>query len=89
MRFLRRVPTLVLALALLVPTSALSVGYERYHPDGRPIVQNNGKSQTEPPVWESLKRATYLDRVPALLDGTAAMVRDILGQFGVVEQKAP
>lgn len=89
MRFWCWVPGFMLAVLLVIPVNTLAVGYERYHPNGRPIVQHNEKKQVEPPVWESLKKATCLDRLPAFLDGTAKFVRDILGQFGLTGQNAP
>lgn len=75
---------LVLAALLALPCSALAVGYERYEVSGGKV---KSKGDTRTTLTESLKKATFCEKYPALLDGTALAIKDLLGQFGLTDRK--
>jgi hypothetical protein len=65
-------------------TSALAVGYER-HEVGSPSATDQRQAPAGTGLAESLRKASFLDKVPGYLDETASAVKAILGQFGLVD----
>lgn len=68
-------------LGLLGATNAWSVGYER-------VTVPLDNAHTKPVVKEASANGSFMQKCPALLDGTAAVIKDILSQFGLIEKKA-
>lgn len=76
---------MIALLGVTMQGTALAVGYERIeikrYADGR-IITN------EPPqkhVVSAVQEATFVERVPELLDTVKFTVRDILAQFGIAD----
>jgi hypothetical protein len=72
---------LVMLLGLGITVQAWAVGYERLEVDatktGTTVVSSNGPA------------ATIVEKGPALLDEVAGVITDLLGQFGIINKKAP
>jgi len=84
MRFRWSLVSLALVMVLSMPCSVLAVGYERREmtagketPDGHPRTT----------LAESLQKATFFDKYPAILDSTALAIKDLLAQFGLTDRK--
>jgi hypothetical protein len=84
MRFRWSLVSLALVVALSVPCSVLAVGYERIEMTAGKETSN---CQPRTTLAESLKKATFLDKYPAILDSTALAVKDLLAQFGLTDRK--
>jgi hypothetical protein len=87
MRTRARILSAVLMMLLIVPISALAVGYERYRPAGS--AESQVMAQEARGAWESLKKGMFVEKYPGLLDDAASAVKDLLSQFGVLDKKAP
>jgi len=74
--------TLALLFVLATSHSVYAVGYERYEVNGAQVTQSQTKSDASEGLCHTLKQATFLEKVPAVLDQVAFFVRDVLGQFG-------
>jgi len=76
----------LLVAILCLPMSVFAVGFERFEiSDGK--IESSSHSGTT--LTESLKKATFWEKYPALLDGTALAVKDLLGQFGLTDRRKP
>lgn len=77
----------VLAVALVflvaVHSDVYAVGYERYEVNGGREQQVKSTASNGKGLYKAVKDATFVDKVPAVLDEVAFFVRDILGQFGL------
>jgi hypothetical protein len=82
MRYGARSVAVVLIILLMGSINAFAVGYEQYRPAGRAAEQSCG-------WWESLKKGFFVEKYPEIIDGAASTVRDLLGQFGVLDRKTP
>ena len=85
----KRIVAGVILIFLLGTGIAAAVGYERYSLNGPPKTGKIVKSRGCVDLEDSLRKATFIDKYPALLDQTSALVKDILSQFGIVQKKAP
>jgi hypothetical protein len=88
-----RVGITLLALALLVLSvgsgNVLAVGYESYGSAGERHSKATIYPRTEMGLYNALKRASFVERYPLVLDEMAFTVRDILSQFGLAENRTP
>jgi hypothetical protein len=86
-----RCAALFLAIALLVgpwgAPSAPAAGYERYEisgtqvsPQSRPYTR-----MSWPTFCHSVKKATFAEKYPDVLDSATIFVKDVLSQFGLAE----
>lgn len=83
MRFYVAILALAVAVILVQPHGASAVGYERYE------VSNGHVSRSGvPPKSGALKKATFWEKCPAVLDDVAFFVRDVLSQFGLAEHRS-
>lgn len=80
----------VATLAVFLMTSTVSaVGYERYYPENYRGARYGPAPKASPHLWESVKEASFIEKVPIVIEGAAMVVRDLLSQFGLTESKAP
>jgi hypothetical protein len=84
MRFGVGLVTLTMVALLALPYCALAVGYERLEMSGGKV---KSKGDTRATLTESLKKATFCEKYPALIDSTALAIKDLLGQFGLANRK--
>lgn len=89
MRFLRRTLPFVIIAVFLASGAALAVGYNKYAVDDSSQVNSVAKAKQSSSLTEALKQASFIDKYPAVLDGIACFVKEILGQFGIAESQAP
>jgi hypothetical protein len=73
---------LSLILGLVGATGAWAVGYER-------LETPQPKKQAKSVGIEAPSNGSFMKKCPALLDETAAVVKDILSQFGLIDKKTP
>jgi hypothetical protein len=85
MRFGVGVVTLAVVTLLALPYSALAVGYERVEMSGGKV---KSKGDSRATLTESLKKAAFCEKYPAIIDGTALAIKDLLGQFGLADRKS-
>jgi hypothetical protein len=84
MRFRWSLVILALVAALSMPCSVLAVGYERIDISEEKATSNGHPRST---LAEALEKATFVRKVPAVLDSTALAIKDLLGQFGLMDRK--
>jgi len=82
-----RIVSVVLIILLIGHINALAVGYERYPPAGR--VEMQSKAQEGCGWWATVKKGLYVEKYPGLIDDAVSAVKDLLGQFGVLDKKTP
>jgi len=79
--------TLALLFILTASHSVYAVGYERYEVNGAQETQSKAKSDGAEGLAQAVKQATFVEKVPAVLDQVAFFVRDVLAQFGLKTDK--
>lgn len=89
MRFLRRTLAVAVIAFFLATGTALAVGYNKYEVDDSSQVNYAAKAKKPSSLPEALKEASFIDKCPAVLDGIASFVKEILGQFGIVQSQDP
>lgn len=93
MKHKARISMICLLVSIVCAGSVGAVGYDRrIAPDTGPPPETKAScppAKPEASKPEAPKPKTWLDRGPGLLDDATAVVKDILGQFGIVERKAP
>ncbi len=79
----------VVALALcFVAGNALAVGYERIPVrNARPVKVHPARSYV-PHGWPAVKKATFVDKIPVVIDDAAMTVKGLLSQFGLTGKNA-
>jgi hypothetical protein len=77
-----KVIVLTAILGILVTTTGWAVGYERLEVPQNPKV-------TKTVITHTTSNGSFLQKCPALLDDTAAVIKDILSQFGLLDKKTP
>jgi hypothetical protein len=84
-----RVCVFLLLATVISAGTVFAVGYERVSlPDTPPAkVQNSMGSDLR--GWEAVKKASFVEKIPGVIDDVAMLVKDVLGQFGLIEKKAP
>ncbi len=75
MQYCSRLLVLAALVIGLAFGNAWAVGYERQNANGRGA--SKATRQVCPTIWDSLKK------VPDAIEGVAAGIKDILGQFGL------
>ena len=89
MKYLGTIITISVMVLVLAAGNALAVGYERYEPGGSSAVGTAKATSARPDLYTALKDASLVEKCPALLDQATSFVKDILGQFGLTDRKAP
>ena len=88
-----RVGITLLAISLMVLSvgsgNVLAVGYESYGSSGERQSKSTIYPRTEMGLYNALKRASFIERYPSVLDEMAFTIRDILSQFGLAENRTP
>ncbi len=74
----------VIAFSLVIGTGTpLAAGYDRCDRKSSNQIHSKVTKRGHADAWSSLKKATYLDKVPSALDEIALSARDLFGQFGL------
>jgi hypothetical protein len=78
----------VFALATCMAAgSAFAVGYERFPvTNPRPVKVHPGRSYV-PRGWDAVKKASFADKIPVVIDDAAMAVKGLLSQFGLTGKK--
>ena len=87
MRCGARIVAAVLIILLIGSVNALAVGYEPCPPAGR--VESQAKGQDACGWWATMRKGLYVEKYPGLIDDAVSAVKDLLGQFGVLDTKTP
>jgi hypothetical protein len=66
----------------------LAVGYERYDAGTPPHAQSKARTNGSHDLYAAVKKASFVEKAPAVLDEVAAFVKDVLAQFGLTENKS-
>jgi len=89
MRYGTKVVAIGILIVLVAVGGALAVGYERYNAEeGTSNGQVKVNATASPDVFTAVKQATFVEKVPAVLDEVAAFIKDFLAQFGLTENRA-
>lgn len=87
MRRIAKALALAFMLACFCGHDALAAGQEtKAPPVAQPSVSASNESSSQD-LLAAIKKATFADRYPEYLDKAAFFIRDLLGQFGLGEQK--
>jgi hypothetical protein len=62
---------------------SLAAGHYRHHLKSSNHRYSKATKQSCADGWSSFEKATYLDKIPSVLDQLALSFRDFLGQFGL------
>ncbi len=87
MRYGAKVVAIVILTVFTATGGALAVGYERYYLGTSSASQAKTCCSTPTDFCAALKKATFVEKVPGLLDDAAAFIKEVLGQFGLTENK--
>jgi len=74
-----------LSVLLIGAGHAMAVGYESYDTTAERHAKANVHPKTEKGLCEAIKRASFAEKYPAVIDEVASTVRDILSQFGLAK----
>jgi hypothetical protein len=88
MRYGTKVVAIGILIVLVAVGGALAVGYERYNAEGTPDGQIKANATASPDVFTAVKQATFVEKVPAVLDDVAVFIKDFLAQFGLSDNRA-
>ena len=88
MRYGTKVVAIGILIVLIAAGGALAVGYERYNAEAPSEGQVKANANANPDLCAAVKKATFVEKAPALLDEVAAFVKDILAQFGLTANRA-
>ncbi len=81
----------VVAIGILIVFAAaggvLAVGYERHYLGAPAASEANAYDNSRTDFCAALKKATFVEKVPALLDEAAAFIKNVLVQFGLPANK--
>jgi hypothetical protein len=88
MRYGTKVIAIAILTVLVTTGGALAVGYERYNAETPSKAQVTAKANGSTDFCTAVKKASFVEKAPAVLDGIAAFVKDVLAQFGLSENKA-
>lgn len=84
-----KVMVIAVVVVLIGTGSALAVGYERYVVNGSPQGVYGDKARTCASLERALKKASFVEHYPKVLDEVAFTIKDILSQFGLVDKQSP
>lgn len=80
---------MIAVMVVLVGTgSALAVGYERYVINGPSQGGYDDRAVSHASLEKALKKASFVEHYPKVLDEVAFTVKDILSQFGLVDRQS-
>jgi hypothetical protein len=85
--FLRLVAVFALTMCF-VAGSALAVGYERIPVRNTRPVKVHPIHSYVPHGWASVKKASFVDKIPVAIDDAAMTVKGLLSQFGLTGKNA-
>lgn len=88
MRYGTKVIAIGILIVLIAAGGALAVGYERYNVEGPSQGQVKAKANVNHDLCAAVKKATFVEKAPALLDGVAAFIKDVLAQLGLDANRA-
>ena len=80
---------LVLAITFFSYGSASAVGYEKRYTTPSPNAASAKARSYHRSLVDKLEEASLVEKCPALIEGFAEAVRDILSQFGITDKRAP
>jgi hypothetical protein len=83
MRYGTKVITIGLLIVLMATGGAFAVGYERYNAEAPSDARIKGKANGSHDFCEAVKKASFVEKAPAVLDEVAAFIKDLLAQFGL------
>ncbi len=86
MRYGTKVIAIGVLIVLVATGGALAVGYERYNAEGLSEAQIKGKANGNQDFCAAVKKASFMEKAPAVLDEVAAFIKDLLAQFGHKEK---
>ncbi len=89
MRYCMRLAPMILAVLVAANGLVMAAGYQRYSPDAAPGPRSPYTDASCRSLSDALQQAAAVQKYPEYLDAAAALVKDILSQFGVVEKKTP
>jgi len=89
MRSVFRVVAIVTLMLLMAAGSALAVGYDRYEGGYRRGLGPQRVAHTSASLWDTVRKASMVEKVPGVLDHAAMAFKDLLSQFGLVQKKIP
>ncbi len=89
MKICGRIAIMALVILMAGATGATAVGYEPAKAMGPSVMDTKAWARGDLNVWRGLKRASFVEKYPAVLDKAALTVKSLLGQFGLVDMKAP
>jgi len=87
MRYGMKIVAIGLMIVLVATGGALAVGYDRYDAEAPSNGQIKANGAAQPDFCSALKKATFVEKAPAILDEAAAFIKDILAQFGLTGNK--
>ncbi len=88
MRYGTKVIAIGILIVLTATGGALAVGYERYNAEAPSNGQVTAKANGSQDFCAAVKKASFVEKAPAVLDGVAAFIKDVLAQFGLTENGA-
>lgn len=88
MRYVMKTIAIGILFLFLTSGPVLAVGMEKYDVSGAPDTANKVVENGNANVYGALRQASFVERVPAVIDEIAFFVKDILGQFGLAESKS-
>jgi hypothetical protein len=88
MRYGTKVVAIGVLIVLVAAGGALAVGFERYSAEASSDTQIKANGNGRSDFCVAVKKATFLEKVPAVLDEAADVIKDVLAQFGLAQNKA-
>ena len=88
MRYVTKTVVLAFLICFVASGIAMAVGMERYDVSGNPDPSNKVVKYGSGNIYGALKEASMTDKLPNALDEIAFFVKDLLGQFGLVNGSA-
>jgi hypothetical protein len=89
MKLAHRVIMIILMMLFLGTGVVMAVGYDRYEEPATTQVNRTDKPTACEGATKVSNGMSWLERYPMMIDQVASFVKDLLGQFGIVETKAP
>lgn len=83
MKFSATILAIALVFLVAVQSNVYAVGYERYEVNGSEEKQAKSTASSGKELYKAVKEATFVEKVPVVIDEVAFFIRDILGQFGL------
>ncbi len=88
MRYGTKIVAIGILIVLIASGGALAVGYERYNVQAPSDARVKSKASGITDLCTAVKKASFVEKAPAVLDGVAAFIKDILAQFGLPANRA-